>query len=464
VSRVILIREEEGEEEDPFSLDAYSDVEEGEEDSLFGLAASSDDEDEEEDDSSGFGAAVDKIPRKTSRKPRRAAARSSTTDTAAGSARKANPDGVPDSFTLVGFIDDPEGDPSDSRYQVSEDYDPSLDYRGDKLQYDVWVDKNRVRSQEDLTDDNKPYVVFRVKKDAFDARNPPFSKKRDFDFAGLVIFNNGGTAGRKPFSNMPDMKATYDELYRALSMPNNWGTGNLDGLAQDASPAPPAASTPPPAAPPAPPAAPVAPGLGAVVEPAPSTPTAAPSTPTAAPSAGTGEAPAAGGQIKSKKKECCHSNTILDYDCFIKDIGTFTNIETDLTRYRRGIKKGRNGLNVHYIYDKTSKGLFGESNYILVSTAGNTLLNVATGDNIQKIVINIGSQGQKFSAKVGSRDFQSVLDKLRQRIKNVKVFLPKDDICFISDNDIQSKGLVNLTATLSESDIRRQIRNLLINL
>jgi len=455
VSRVILIREEE-EEEDFFGLGAYSDVD-------------VEDEDEEEDASSGFGTAVDTV--KPSRKPRRAAARSSTTDTAAGSARKANPDGVPDSFTLVGFIDDPEGDPADSRYQVSGGYDSSLDYRGEELQYDVWVDKNRVRSQADLTDDNKPYVVFRVKKDAFDARKPPFSKKRDFDFSGLVIFNNGGTAGRKPFSNMPDMTATYDELYRALSMPKNWGTGNLGGLAPAASPSRPlAASTPPPAAPPAPPAAPVAAGSGAVVEPAPSTPTAAPSTPTeapaaAAPSAGTETGQGGGGQMSGKKKECCHSNTILDYSCFIKEIdGAFTKIETDLTLYRRGIKKGRNGLNVHYIYDKTSKGLFGESNYILVSTAASTLLDVATGDNIQKIVINIGSQGQKFSAKVGSRDFQSVLDKLRQRIKNVKVFLPKDDICFISDNDIQSKGLVNLTATLRESDIRRQIRNLLINL
>jgi hypothetical protein len=126
--------------------------------------------------------------------------------------------------------------------------------------------------------------------------------------------------------------------------------------------------------------------------------------------------------------------------------------------------KGKNGLNIHYIYDKTSKTLLGESDYILVSTAANTLLDVASGDNIQKIVINIGSQGQKFSAKRGDRDFESVKAKLRGRIRDVKVFLPKGDPCFIPDSKILSNNLVNLMSTQSESDVRRQIRNLLLNL
>jgi len=371
---------------------------------------------------------------------------------AAGAAKKSNPDGVPPEFTLVGFIDDPEGDHDDPRYQMSEDYDPLLDYDGSNLQYDVWVDKNRVKSQKDFTDENKPYVVFRVKKDEFDATKPPFNKKRDFDFSGLVIFHNGGTAGKKPFSKMPNMRATYDELYRALSMPDNWGVGNISGLPPGDSPTTPdkVPATPPPPAPAAPPPESAASsagdgGLGAAESPESSPPV----TP-----------PAAGAERREGgRNTCCHTNKVLDYKCYMESEPARNELILKTNYFNRGIYKGRFGYNIHVIEDRINR-----RSKIEVATAANSLLNLQTGDNIMWIKINL--QDQSYSSKSGDRQFIGDLERLRSRIKDARVFIADTkDPCFIPDEKIRSNSLVDfyIARRMEEKAIRSRIREILLS-
>ena len=376
--------------------------------------------------------------------------------------KKAGAEGTePKDFTMVQTIPDPMGDRDGSEYNDPRYVfksvvmpDNSGDYVGSDYAYNVWIDKNKIKTKADLIDDNMPFVYFEIAKDAFDER--PYGVDRNRDFTGLKIYHDGSITGNKAGLNNDSF---FNILYTYLELWNSYKEISNLPAAPDAAPAP-SAPTPAPDAP----------------APAPDT-SPGDSGPDAGPDLNITVTPPAPGGGERKTGPCCHTGVKLDLACYQRTWTEYPNGVTpkdcdsiyrekagNVPNFLRGIEKDGDEW-LHYIKDKQT------GNFVAVTTTGNTLLNYAQSASIKKIKIFKGGLGGfRDSAKTNDPEFNNVFRTLRTTIKDVRVFLPYDpsmgpDSCGLTDDEVFSR--TDWTIQLREDKqmriIRRQIRNLLLS-
>ena len=301
------------------------------------------------------------------------------------------PKGVPAGFRKVGTMDDPQGDPNDIRYGGN----PDLDYVGSDYRYDIYVNPRVVKSLSDLRPSNAGSVVFTVAYDGFDETRPPWRARRNRDLTGLLITSDN------------EYGLSHAELYAALVD----GRVKPAGLKGDEGPA-------------------VAAGgeskeTGTLSQ-APSTPEqksdrVAPSTSKPDSDTGSRAGESGGGKPLDEKDNCgCHTARKLDYNCFAKTHANWSKVFESSDTWDRSIEKTSRG-NLHKLRNKANNVS------IEVLTRPDTFIDLDSSTNVLTITLRIGRGTTLSASGVDNPNGSAVWQQLKNRLKDVRVFLPGND-------------------------------------